>query len=100
MHAIIGVFKMDPAKTAEQRVELHERIIPTVKQLPGFVSGHWSFDPATNRHFAHVVFDSAEGAERLAAFVGSEPRRLQQKQAGVEQESLRVVEVIGDARGA
>jgi hypothetical protein len=100
MHAIIGVFKMDRSKTAEQRVELHERIIPMVKQLQGFVSGYWSYDPATNQHFAHVVFDSAEGAEKLAAFVGSEPRRLQGKQAGVENESLTVVEVIGDARGA
>jgi hypothetical protein len=76
-------------------VELHERIIPTVEQLPGFVSGYWSVEAATNRHFAHVVFDSAEGAEGLASFVTSEPRRRQQRQAGVECESVRVVEVIG-----
>jgi hypothetical protein len=95
MHAVVGVFSHDPTRRAEQDVELHERIIPMVEQLAGFVSAWWSFDGATSTSHAHVVLDSAEAAEKLAAFVGSEPRRIQGKRAGVECRSLTVTEVIG-----
>jgi hypothetical protein len=95
MHAVVGVFTHDPTRRAEQDVELHERIIPMVEQLTGLVSGYWSFDRVANTSHAHLVFDSAEAAEKLAAFVGSEPRRIQGKRAGVECRSLTVTEVIG-----
>jgi hypothetical protein len=96
MHAIIGVFEMEADKQAEQRVGLHERIIPMVKNLPGFVSGYWSHDRSGPRHYSHIVFENAEAAEQLAAIVRSDVDR--QRQAGVSIVSLNVVEVLGDAR--
>jgi hypothetical protein len=99
MHAIVGIFSMDRSKHAEQRVELHERIIPMVRQLPGFVSGTWSYDPVTWTHYSHIVLDSAEAAAQLAAMV---QQRLQEQgqDAGVKLESMNVVEVLGEARRA
>jgi hypothetical protein len=97
MHAIIGIFSMDRARHAEQQVELHERIIPMVRQLPGFVSGTWSYDPETFRHYSHIVLESAEGARELAAMV-EENLRTDGERAGVAVESLTVVEVLGEAR--
>jgi hypothetical protein len=97
MHAIVGIFKMDRTKAAEQRVELHERIIPMVKQLPGLVAAYWSYDPETFRHYSHIVFETAEAARQLAAMVTSQARAAEASAAGVAIESLDVVEVIGEA---
>jgi hypothetical protein len=96
MHALVGVFKMDPTRQAEQRVGLHERIIPAVKQFPGFVAGYWSLDPVSSRSHSYIVFDSGEAAERFIGFVRGDGR--EQSRAGVEIESLTVVEVLGEAR--
>jgi hypothetical protein len=99
MYAIIGVFAMDRARHAEQRVELHERIIPMVRQLPDFVSGTWSYDPKTWRHHSHIVLATAEAAEALEAMVRQNVE-TQGRTAGVTLESLSVVEVLGSAQGS
>jgi hypothetical protein len=96
MHVIVGVFKMDPKKRAEQEVALHERIIPMLQQFPGFVSSTSSYDAATSRSHSHVVFETAEDAERFAAGVRGDGE--EQKRHGVEIESLVVAEVIAEAR--
>ena len=97
MHVIVGVFKMDPNKRAGQEVALHERIIPMLEQLPGFVSSTSSYDVSTSRSHSHVVFETAEDAERFAAFVRGNGWKDQQRH-GVEIESLVVAQVIAEAR--
>jgi hypothetical protein len=39
---------------------LRERVVPQVKELPGFVAGYWTRDGSTGRSM--VVFDSEEHA--------------------------------------
>lgn len=95
MHALVGVFNMDASRHAEQRAELKDRIIPMCQTLPGFVSGYWSYDPATFQHFSHLVFETKEPAEQLAGMIGGDTER--QRSAGVAVVSLKVVEVLGSA---
>ena len=40
MHALVGVFDMDRALFAQQQQFLKERIVPSVRQTPGFVAGY------------------------------------------------------------
>jgi predicted component of type VI protein secretion system len=98
MHAIVGVFKMDPGRRAEQEVALHERIIPLLRQLPGFLSSTSSYDASTSQAHSHVLFETAEQAENFAAFVRGNGWK-DQKQYGVEIESLVVAEVIAQVVG-
>lgn len=97
MHVILGVFKMDPGRRAEQQVALHERIIPTLKQMPGFVSSTSSYDATTSRSHSHIVFETAQDAERYAAFVRGRGYG-DPGQQGVELESLVVAEVVAQVR--
>jgi hypothetical protein len=99
MHVIVGVFKMDPSKRAEQQVALHERIIPMLRQAPGFVSSTSSYDATTSRSYSHILFEAAEDARRFAAFVRGNGHGDQERH-GVEIESLVVAEVIAEARRA
>jgi hypothetical protein len=99
MHVIVGVFKMDPSKRAEQEVALHERIIPMLRQMPGFVSSTSSYDATTSRSHSHIVFEALEDARRYAAFVRGNGYGDQERH-GVEIESLVVAEVIAEARRA
>jgi hypothetical protein len=95
MHAMIGIFKMDPAFFPQQKQALHDRIVPLVKGRPGFLRGTWSYDRASARSYSYIVLDSEESARQLAAFVkegnqGPNP-------FGVQLESLTVVEVLAEA---
>ncbi|HEY5936351.1 MAG TPA: hypothetical protein VIU61_16985 [Kofleriaceae bacterium] len=95
---IVGVFKMDPKRRAEQEVTLHERIIPMLQGLPGFVASTSSYDAARSRAHSHVIFDTAAHAEAFAAFVRGDGLGAQHAQ-GVEIESLTIAEVIAQATG-
>jgi len=96
MHAIVGVFKMDPRLFARQRKELDERIVPLVRHQPGFVSATWSYERDAGRSYSLVVLDSESAARRFAAFVKEQSSR--QNDAGVQLESIIVAEVLAEAR--
>jgi hypothetical protein len=95
MHAMIGIFKMDPAFFPQQKQALHDRIVPMVQGHRGFVRGTWSYDRAAARSYSCIVLDSEQSARQLAAVVkeGNQgPNPL-----GVQLESLVVVEVLAEA---
>jgi hypothetical protein len=96
MHALIGVFHMDPALREPQRQELHERIVPLVSHQPGFVSAVWSHDPGTNRSFSCVVLETEAAARKLAELVRQQS--AERNEVGVVLESMVVTEVWADAR--
>ena len=96
MHAMIGVFKMDPMQFARQRKELDERIVPLVRHQPGFVSATWSYDRDEGRSYSLVVLDSEQAARKFAAFV--KEQAAAPNDAGVQLESLTVAEVLAEAR--
>ena len=96
MHATIGIFKMDPARLAAQQPELHERIIPMVRQQPGFIAGSWAYDHAASRSYPYILWETEEAARAFAALVReihSRPNPF-----GVELESMTVLEVLAEAR--
>jgi hypothetical protein len=96
MHAMLGVFKMDPRQFARQRQELDERIVPLVRHQPGFVSATWSYDRDAGRSYSLIVLDSEQAARKFAAFV--KERASVPNDAGVQLESIAVAEVLAEAR--
>jgi len=94
MHAAIGIFHHDPSRWSSQRSELDERIIPFVKQSPGFIRGAWSYDRATSRSYSYIVFDDETSARAFVAAVKAQSEM--QTKAGVTLESFVNVEVIAE----
>jgi hypothetical protein len=64
MHAIVVTVTISDYEAA--RKQLHERVIPTVKQMPGFVGGYW-LAPKESKGLSIAVFDSEEHADAMAA---------------------------------
>jgi hypothetical protein len=64
MHAIVVTVTISDYEAARQ--ELHAQVIPTVKQMPGFVSGYW-LAPLDSKGLSIAVFDSEENASAMAA---------------------------------
>jgi hypothetical protein len=93
MHAILIVTKMDPTKTARQRRELEEVIVPMVKGLPGFVSATWLQEAGGGRAGSIVVLDSEEGARRLAAMIEADLASPRGAEAGVALDASLIGEV-------
>jgi hypothetical protein len=63
MHAVVVKVTLNDPEAA--RTELHERVVPTVSQAPGFQSGTWVQLSDSSGH-ALLVFDSAEAAQAAA----------------------------------
>ena len=66
MHAVVGVWEMDPAMRHAQTAAL-ERIVPGVAQLPGVVNRYWSDFADPGRSHTFIVFDTRDAAEPFAA---------------------------------
>ena len=96
-YALVAVWRMDPALAEAQQRGLEERVIPFARSQPGFVQGRWTRGADGMRHVAFVEFDSAEHAEAFAAVVRSAAQSENQAAAGVTNESLDILEVIGAA---
>jgi hypothetical protein len=86
MHAVIVRVTSDDFEGARDEVE--SRVIPRVKQAPGFVAGYW-FAPVGNQAWSLLVFDSEEAARTAA-------ERLQPPQ-NVTVEHVDVREVVAHA---
>jgi hypothetical protein len=96
-YAMVAVWRMDPALAQAQQQALDERVIPFARTQPGFVQGRWTRASDGVRHIAFLEFDSAVHADAFAAIVGSEQPTGERDAAGVSNESIDVVEVIGTA---
>jgi hypothetical protein len=88
---------MDPSLAEVQQRGLEERIIPLSRTQPGFLQGRWTRAADGVRHIAFVEFDSADHADAFAAMVRSQEQAGEREKAGVANESLDIVEVIGAA---
>ena len=95
MHALVGVFDMDRALFAQQQQFLKERIVPSVRQTPGFVAGYWSYDHATSKSYSYIVLEDEAAVKRLGEMVRG---NTAQSSHGVKVESLTTVEVLAEAR--
>ena len=98
MHAILIVTKMDTKQYDRQRRELEERIVPFVKNQPGFVSGTWLYDREGGTASSMLVFDSADNARRLGDAVRQQTSDPSARDAGVQLESVVVGEVQAQAQ--
>ena len=94
-HATIATFSMDLEQRDQQREGLHRMIVPSVRASPGFVSGTWTLDPATNESIVLVAFESEADARAFAANV--EANGPHQVAIGIELLSIRIVEVSATA---
>ena len=94
-HATIATFAMDPEQRDQQRDGLHRMIVPSVRSSPGFVSGTWTLDPATNESIVLVAFESEADARAFAANV--EANAPHQVAVGIALRSIRIVEVSATA---
>ena len=91
MHAIVVTVAISDYEAARQ--QLHERVIPSVKQMSGFVGGYW-LAPSDGKGLSMVVFDSEEHAQAMASQLrdGSIPTP-----DSVTVDSVDVREVAGNA---
>jgi hypothetical protein len=65
MHAVLVSAKLDEGRLDEAREHLQNFVIPSVKQLPGAVSGHW-LAPMGGRGYSTVLFETEDQAKSAA----------------------------------
>jgi hypothetical protein len=94
-HATVAMFRMDPAMEAAQRQGLHDFIVPSVRQAPGFVAGYWTLDRDGNESVVFILFDSRDAAASLAENVRANAPN--QTAVGIELLSIRVTEISASA---
>jgi quinol monooxygenase YgiN len=66
MHAVIGQVKIDTTRENEVRKALSEIVVPTAKQMAGFVSGTWSRSLQDDRGISVLLFESEPDARAAA----------------------------------
>lgn len=92
MHAVIGIWTVDPAWQDEQRRLLWEEIIPLVTRQPGFLTGYWMHDPESGRSHTTAIFGDPESADVFKALVESGTR--QAARVGLVSTVLTTVEIV------
>jgi hypothetical protein len=97
MYGMTAIFSMDPTKKAQLIEGLEPHVIRMVRELPGFVTGFWSWDHATNVSYGLVVFDTEANARALETHLKTNAEQLAEK--GTRLERAAVGEIIGAASG-
>jgi hypothetical protein len=88
MHAVVvSVTVHDPEAGARN---LHEEVIPQVKQVPGFVAGYWVALEEGNGGRGVMVFESEDAARATS-------ERVSGPEGAVTIESVDVGEVVASA---
>ena len=95
MHAVVGTWTRDAAQSEEQLRELRERIVPDVRQSPGFVTVYWMRDQVTGMDHTLLVYESEEAAQSCK--IGVEQNSQGQGEVGIRRELLTVVEIVAEA---
>jgi heme-degrading monooxygenase HmoA len=98
MYAAVGVWNMKAGDWEEQQRALHGKIVPMVRQIPGFVAGYWMGDQAAGKTYTTILWEDEEAAQRFKEFVLGTARQESQEEAGVTNESFTIVEVLAEAR--
>jgi hypothetical protein len=96
MYAVVGIWNMDPSLRDEQDQGLHELIIPSVRNHPGFVAGYWMRDPHSGKGHSTIVLDSEQSAQAFKEAVLGNTQN--QARAGITTDSLAVVEILVQAQ--
>ncbi len=92
MHALVSLWQLDEARFDELMEQLKQRIIPFVRQSPGFVEGYWTYDHANGKSGGFTVLDTADCALDLKNTVESQAET--QSDPGVQLEMIRVQEIV------
>jgi hypothetical protein len=95
MHAMIVTVKFEKGRRAEQVSALRERIVPQVRQAPGFVAGYWALDDAAGKGHSFAVFETLEAANQMIAGMKS---NLAGPNPGVELEFVTTGIIEAEAR--
>ena len=98
MYALVSVWSMAQGRLDEQLRELHDKVVPRVKNLPGFVAGYWNRDPVTGKAHGLAVFEDEADARHLKEFIEGDTKRS--AEFGMTYDSLAVVEVVASATTA
>jgi hypothetical protein len=93
MYAVVGVWNIDPSLREDQG--LHELVIPSVRNHPGFVAGYWMRDPQSGKGHSTIVLDSEQSAQAFKETVLGNSQN--QAKAGISTDSLAVVEILAQA---
>ncbi|HEY7145769.1 MAG TPA: antibiotic biosynthesis monooxygenase [Streptosporangiaceae bacterium] len=74
MYATRVSVHIEPGHEDEARKGLTERVLPMVKQAPGFLAGYW-FAPTGNQGSSVILWDTRQHAEAAASRLqpGSHP---------------------------
>lgn len=97
MHALSAIFSMDPTKKAQLIEGLEGKVITQVREMPGFVTGYWTWDHATNVTYGMIIFETEANARSLETFLRDNADRMAGQ--GTRLERAAVAEVIGAASG-
>jgi hypothetical protein len=89
MHAVVVEVDTSGAQRDEALKGLRERVVPTVKEAPGFEQGVWLAPDDASRGMGVMVFDNEEHARAAADQLGSGEPTL----AGVTVQRVTVREV-------
>ena len=89
MHAVVIQVTIHDFERGRQM--LQDRIVPTVKQAPGFVTGYWTRSE-DDRGLSMIIVESEENARGLADMIRSAP-----PDEGVTLDSIDVREVVAQA---
>jgi hypothetical protein len=88
MHAVVTQVTIEDFDRA--RANLHENIVPTASQAPGFIAGYWT-RLTDDRGIAIMVFEDEDAAKAAQEQVRSAPR------VGATVADVQVAEVVAHA---
>jgi hypothetical protein len=94
--ARVSFGESDPARFDEGVANLHETIIPRMRELPGFQGGYWLADRTTGNFLAVVVYEGEEHL-RQTEEVAAQVRQQAASIGGVRFTGVDTYEVIGQA---
>lgn len=87
MHAVVARVTLDDVEAAQ--AELHDKVIPRVSQVPGFVTGYWT--RKGNAGLSMLLFESEDAATGASEMI---PNTVP---PSVTLEGVEVREVVGHA---
>lgn len=89
MHAVVLSVTVDDFEAALP--DLRERVVPQVKQAPGFAAGYWVALDGRKAGRAVIAFESEDAARQAAGMIE------QAADTGVTVESVEIGEVVAEA---
>jgi hypothetical protein len=89
MHAVVVSVTINDFE--EAMPDLRERVVPQVKQAPGFAAGYWVALDGHQRGRAVIAFESEDAARQAAGMIE------QAADTGVTVESVDIGEVVAQA---